>query len=120
MNLKLAGRCALQRALASGRNMVCEGRDQGTIVFPDAIRKFFLEADSRERARRRHRELVQRGARVSLEEVLQAQEARDQRDKARQIAPMVPAADAVLIDSTNLTLEQVVNRMEQGVREHLG
>jgi cytidylate kinase len=111
---------AWQRALASGRNMVCEGRDQGTIVFPDAIRKFFLEADSRERARRRHRELVQRGARVSLEEVLQAQEARDQRDKARQIAPMVPAADAVLIDSTNLTLEQVVNRMEQGVREHLG
>jgi cytidylate kinase len=109
-----------QRALAAGRNMVAEGRDQGTIVFPDAVRKFFLEADPRERARRRHLELAARGEQVSLEEVFESQQARDRRDVARAIAPMVPAPDAVTIDSTHLTLEQVVERMEQQVREHLG
>jgi cytidylate kinase len=106
----------LQRALAAGRNIVCEGRDQGTIVFPDAARKFFLVADPVERARRRHRELLARGQDVPWEEVLAAQQARDARDAARDIAPMVPAADALLLDSTGLTLEQVVDRMEQEVR----
>jgi cytidylate kinase len=109
-----------QRALALGRNMVCEGRDQGTIVFPDAICKFFLKADPRERARRRHRELAERGETLSLDQVLEAQEARDRRDEARHIAPMVPAGDAVILDSTQLTLEQVVERMEQEVRKRLG
>jgi cytidylate kinase len=108
-----------QRALAAGRNMVSEGRDQGTIVFPDAVRKFFLVADPWERARRRHRELTTRGEQISLEEVFASQQARDRRDVARAIAPMVPAPDAVTIDSTHLTLEQVVERMEQDVRKHL-
>ncbi|MCI0462058.1 MAG: (d)CMP kinase [Gemmataceae bacterium] len=106
----------LQRTIAVGRHMVTEGRDQGTIVFPDAARKFFLVADPRERARRRHREMLARGEQVPIEEVLAAQEARDARDAARDIAPMVPAADAILLDSTSLTLEQVVDRMEQEVR----
>jgi cytidylate kinase len=106
----------LQRTIAAGRNMVCEGRDQGTIVFPDAVRKFFLIADPVERARRRHQEMLARGETVSWEEVLAAQQARDAIDTARDIAPMVPAADAVLLDSTGLTLEQVVERMEQEVR----
>jgi cytidylate kinase len=108
-----------QRALAAGRDMVCEGRDQGTIVFPDAICKFFLQADPRERARRRHRELADRGEKVSFDEVLEAQQARDRRDEARHIAPMIPAGDAVILDSTHLTLEQVVERMEQEVRKRL-
>jgi cytidylate kinase len=106
----------LQRSLAAGRNIVCEGRDQGTIVFRDAARKFFLVADPVERARRRHRELLARGQAISWEEVLAAQQARDARDAARDIAPMVPAADALLLDSTGLPLEQVVDRMEQEVR----
>jgi cytidylate kinase len=106
----------LQRALAAGRNVVCEGRDQGTIVFPDAACKFFLVADPAERARRRHREMRARGAAVPWEDVLAAQQARDACDAARDIAPMVPAADALLLDSTGLTLEQVVDRMEQEVR----
>src|SRR6516164_147526 len=101
-----------QRAIAAGRNMVCEGRDQGTIVFPDAARKFFLVADPAERARRRQLEMAQRGESATLEEVLRAQEERDRRDAARDLAPMVPAADAILLDSTGLSAEQVLDRME--------
>jgi cytidylate kinase len=106
----------LQRAIARGRNMVCEGRDQGTVVFPDAECKFFLVADARERARRRQSDLQARGESVSAEDVLHAQEERDRRDAARNLAPMVPAADAIVLDSTSLTLEDVVARMEQEVR----
>jgi cytidylate kinase len=106
----------LQRELAQGRNIVCEGRDQGTIVFPKAECKFFLTADPAERARRRHHELLERGASISLDDVRHSQEARDQRDTRRTIAPMIPAPDAVLLDTTHLTLEQVLERMEQEVR----
>jgi len=109
----------LQRAIAQGRDMVCEGRDQGTIVFPDAECKFFLVADPTERARRRQGEMAKRGERQSLEEILRAQDERDRRDAARDIAPMVPAADATILDSTALTLEQVVERMEQAVRRRM-
>ena len=109
----------MQRALAADRCFVCEGRDQGTIVFPDAICKFFLSADPVARAARRHREMQARGESVPWDEVLAAQKARDARDQARAIAPMIPAADAILLDSTHLTLEQVVDRMEREVRSRL-
>ena len=108
-----------QRQMAEGRNVVTEGRDQGTIVFPHATCKFFLVADPAERARRRHKELVARGQDIPLEEVLRAQEERDRRDAARDIAPMVPAADAIMLDSTGLALEQVVDRMEHEVRQRM-
>lgn len=108
-----------QRAIAEGRNFVCEGRDQGTIVFPDALCKFFLFADPDERAQRRFRELSARGTSVTFEEILAAQRERDARDAARDIAPMVPAADAILLDSTHLPLEEVVERMEREVRRRL-
>ncbi|MCI0380732.1 MAG: (d)CMP kinase [Gemmataceae bacterium] len=108
-----------QRRIAAGRSIVCEGRDQGTVVFPKAECKFFLTADPRERARRRHGELRERGETVTLDEVLQSQEARDRRDAARDIAPMVPADDAILLDSTGLSLDQVVARMEEEVRRRL-
>jgi cytidylate kinase len=106
----------LQRALAAGRDIVCEGRDQGTVVFPDAACKFFLVADPVERARRRQREREARGEVVDLAEVLAAQEARDLRDAARDLAPMRPAADAVVVDSTRLGLDEVVRLMEEEVR----
>jgi cytidylate kinase len=106
----------MQRQIAAGRDMVCEGRDQGTVVFPDAACKFFLVADPVERARRRQREMETRGETVGWQDVLRAQEARDRRDAERDLAPMKPAPDAVLLDSTQLTLEQVVDRMEQEVR----
>jgi CMP/dCMP kinase len=107
----------LQRSVAAGRDMVCEGRDQGTIVFPDAFRKFFLVADPAERARRRQKEMKARGEMHSWEEVLRAQEERDRRDSARDLAPMVPAPDAISVDSTQMTLEQVVDFMEARIRE---
>ena len=82
----------VQRASAAGRNMVCEGRDQGTVVFPDAVCKFFLVALPEERARRRQRELEARGQAVDFAELLAAIQERDRRDAARGIAPMRPAA----------------------------
>jgi cytidylate kinase len=105
-----------QRRLAGGRSIVCEGRDQGTIVFPDARCKFFLVADPKERAVRRHREIQARGENIPFEQVLRDQEARDERDRVRAIAPMIAAADAVVMDSTGLSVEQVVGRMEEIVK----
>lgn len=109
-----------QRRIASGRDMVCEGRDQGTVVFPQAECKFFLVADPKERARRRFRELQARGDSTTFHEVLAAQEARDARDAARGIAPMVPAADAILLDTTELSLDDVVARMVREVWRRQG
>lgn len=106
----------LQRSIADGRNMVCEGRDQGTIVFPEAICKFYLTADPVERARRRQRELVGRGEVVTWQDVLRAQDDRDRRDASRDLAPMVPAGDAITLDSTHFNLDQIVQRMEQEFR----
>jgi cytidylate kinase len=111
---------AWQRHIAAGQNMVTEGRDQGTLVFPDAVCKFFLVADPQERARRRQREMAARGEVVAWEEVLRAQEVRDQRDAARDLAPMVPAHGAIVLDTTHLTLDQVIDRMEQRVRQCRG
>ncbi len=110
---------AWQRQIAAGRKIVCEGRDQGTVVFPDALCKFFLFADPDERARRRHQELTARGETITLDDILQAQKERDARDAARDIAPMVPAADAILLDSTRLTLDDVVKQMENKVRARM-
>jgi cytidylate kinase len=106
----------LQREIAAGRNMVCEGRDQGTVVFPDAVCKFFLVADPEERARRRQRELEARGEAVDFAALLAAIAQRDRRDAARDLAPMRPADDAVVLDSTTQTLEQIVARMETECR----
>jgi cytidylate kinase len=105
-----------QRRIAAGRDIVCEGRDQGTVVFPQAECKFFLVADPAERARRRLRDLQQRGESATFDEVLAAQEIRDARDAARDIGPMVPAADAIRLDSTSWTIEEMVARMEQEAR----
>jgi cytidylate kinase len=105
----------VQQSVAEGRNLVCEGRDQGTVVFPDAERKFFLDADRTERARRRRRELASRGIEIPLSEVLQAQDERDERDAHRALAPMTPAPGAIVLDSTELSPDQVVARMEAEV-----
>jgi cytidylate kinase len=109
----------LQRAIAAGRDVVSEGRDQGTVVFPHAACKFFLIADPAERARRRQLEMESRGERLDLPAVLEAQEIRDRRDAERNLAPMKPAADAIILDSTNQSLKQVVDQMEQAVRRCL-
>jgi len=101
----------LQRRLGAGGGVVVEGRDTGTVVFPHAEAKFFLTASEEERARRRVAELAQTQAPVDFAETLAEIRQRDQRDAGRDVAPMVPAADAVVVDSSTQTLEQVVESL---------
>ncbi len=102
---------ALQRRLGAGGGVVVEGRDTVTVVFPDAGAKFFLTANPQERARRRVDELAATGATVDFAATLRDIEERDQRDASRDVAPMVAAADAVLVDSSTQTLEEVVDSL---------
>jgi cytidylate kinase len=107
----------LQRRLARGHGgVVVEGRDTGTVVFPDAGAKFFLTASPEERARRRAAEL---GAGADVAVVLADIRARDQRDTTRAAAPLRQAEDAVLIESSRLTVDQVVTEMEEQVKRRL-
>lgn len=107
----------LQRESASGHNYVTEGRDQGSEVFPDSECKFFLTADPKERAERRLLELQKRGQSGSIEEVLAQIVDRDERDRAREIGPLVKAEDAVEVDTSSKTIMQVVDFLEQTSRE---
>jgi cytidylate kinase len=100
-----------QRDFAKQEGTVAEGRDTGTVVFPNAEVKIFLTASLEERARRRHKEMVERGITISLEQVKRDIEARDQRDSTRHIAPLRPAPDAVVIDTNHMTLEEVVEEV---------
>ncbi len=109
-----SGLLDLQRRLATApenRGAVLEGRDIGTVVFPDADAKFFLTAAPEERARRRHAELLAKGEASSLEAVLADQQQRDRADSARAVAPLRPAADALQVDTTGLALEAVVENL---------
>jgi cytidylate kinase len=108
---------SLQRSLARGRGVVMEGRDIGTVVFPEASLKVFLTAASEERARRRLEDDQQRGQVVSLEQTIAAIEQRDQLDRGRELSPLVAAPDAVEVDSTNLSADQVVERILALARE---
>jgi cytidylate kinase len=112
------GLLELQRRLgrAAAKGAVLEGRDIGTVVFPDAKGKFFLTADPRVRAERRYRELTAKGTQTTVEAVLAEQERRDRDDASRPVAPLKQAEDAELVDSTHMTLDQVVDRMEQSLR----
>lgn len=110
---------ALQRAFAAEYDVVAEGRDQGTVVFPDALRKFFLTATPEERARRRHAEVAGRGEAATEADVLADLRARDGRDSARAVAPLRPAPDAALVDTTGVSLDEVVARLERDVRRRL-
>ncbi|HVJ84472.1 MAG TPA: (d)CMP kinase [Caulifigura sp.] len=111
---------ARQRELAGVLNFVCEGRDQGTVVFPQAECKFFLTASPEERARRRMQELALTGKHVSFEELLTQQRERDERDVTRSVAPLRPASDAIVIDTTSITLPEVLVRLEKEVRRRMG
>jgi len=106
-----------QRDWSSGRDVVSEGRDQGTIAFPDAEVKFFLDADPLTRAKRRQEELAARGEQVNLDVLLAEQTARDEQDRNRVVAPLRPARDATVIDTTKLSLDEVIDRLEAVVRQ---
>lgn len=108
-----------QRAFAAERDTVTEGRDQGTVVFPDALRKFYLTAAPEERARRRHAELIAQGGDVQFETVLSEMTHRDESDASRRLAPLRPAEGAVMIDSTGRSLEAVIAEMLERIQEVL-
>lgn len=105
-----------QRASAAGSDVVTEGRDQGTVVFPHAECKIFLTADEEERARRRYLDLLGRGEKVTFEEVLTNQRLRDHRDSIRSVGALVKAGDAIEFSTDGLSPEEVVTQLEQIVR----
>lgn len=106
-----------QRHLASkGSGAVLEGRDIGTVVFPDAKTKIFLDASEHERATRRASELRNKGEVVDFQELLQEIRDRDERDRSRDVAPLKPADDADIIDTTGLSIEDVVSRIVEVAR----
>jgi cytidylate kinase len=111
---------ALQRRLGEGQGLVMEGRDIGTVVFPDAPVKVFLTADARERARRRAVELRSQGEQVDEAELAAAIAARDRRDSERATAPLRPAHDAIVVDTTALALDEVVERLHEIAQRRLG
>ena len=106
----------LQRAIGRNGGAVVEGRDIGSVVFPDAPAKFFLTASAQERARRRHAELQARGDRVDFAAILREVEERDARDINRAVAPLVQAADARVIDSSHMTIDEVVTAIVSQTR----
>jgi cytidylate kinase len=105
----------LQRRLAAGGGVVLEGRDTGSVVCPDAEAKFYLDAKLDTRASRRHAELSVRGATAPLEEVRSEIAGRDARDRSRELAPLVKPPDALEVDTTDLTIDEVVERMLDAV-----
>jgi len=102
---------AMQREMGNIGGVVMEGRDIGTNVFPDAEVKIFLTASAEERAQRRYAELLLRGEDVEFEQILADQLERDKRDSERELNPLVIAPDAILLDTSNLTIDQVVEKM---------
>jgi cytidylate kinase len=109
----------LQRKIGKQDRIVAEGRDMGTVVFPDAVCKFFLTAATDERVRRRYRERMARGEPVTKEAVERDLRKRDQQDTNRAIAPLRPAEDAVIIDTTRLNKEAVVEKILSKMKRHI-
>jgi len=94
-------------------SLVTEGRDQGTVVFPEAQFKFYIDASPECRARRRREQLREQGVEIGYEKVLAAQRQRDRRDTDRQVGPLKPAEDAIIVDTSEMTLEEVVEKLYQ-------
>ncbi len=99
-----------QRAFRDRPGLIADGRDMGTVVFPDAPVKIFLDASPEERARRRMLQLQQSGINVNFERLLSEIKERDDRDRNRSVAPLVPAADALVLDSTSMPIEEVIEK----------
>jgi cytidylate kinase len=99
---------ALQRGFRRPPGLVADGRDMGTVVFPDAALKVFLTASAESRAKRRHKQLIEKGISATIPSLLQDLEARDARDASRAVSPLVPAQGAHVLDSTSLTIDETV------------
>lgn len=100
-----------QKAFYQAPGLIADGRDMGTVVFPDAPVKVFLDASAEERAQRRYNQLQDKGFNVSIAQILSEIKERDFRDRNRTVAPLRPAEDALVIDSTSLTIDEVVNQV---------
>jgi CMP/dCMP kinase len=109
----------MQRVMGEAGGVILEGRDIGTVVFPDAEVKFFLFASAEERGRRRYLELAGRGEQVTLEETIAKVVSRDRQDEGREYAPLKQAEDAVPVDSTALSIDEVLEFMERTVKSRL-
>lgn len=111
---------AMQQQMGRDRGVVMDGRDIGTVVFPDAELKIFMTADAEVRARRRYDELTAKGDKVTLEEILQNVIARDKADMEREISPLRRAADAVVLDNSHMTVEEQMEWFMERYRQIVG
>jgi cytidylate kinase len=109
-----------QRAFRKPPGLITDGRDMGTVIFPDAQPKFFLTASVEERAQRRYRQLKKAGVHVSLERILRDIEQRDMRDQQRSVAPLKPAPDAIIIDTTELSIHESLDCILLNIKTSLG
>ncbi|MAM70718.1 MAG: cytidylate kinase [Gammaproteobacteria bacterium] len=100
-----------QRVFRQPPGLVADGRDMGTVIFPDALCKFFLTASPEERAQRRYKQLINKGLSVNLRALLQDIQARDERDSNRAVSPLVPAEDAHVIDTSDLSIDEVFTQV---------
>ncbi len=109
-----------QRAFASAPGLLADGRDMGTVVFPDSRLKIFLTASAEERAKRRHKQLKDKGIDANLPQLVAELKARDERDTGRKTAPLKAADDAILVDTTNMSIDEVVNQVMQMASQRFG
>ncbi len=110
---------ARQRAFLQQPGLVADGRDMGTVVFPDAVLKIYLTASAEERAKRRYKQLKGKGIDVNLPSLVEELRLRDERDMNRQAAPLKPASDAIIIDTTTLDIKQVTNEVMYWVNQRI-
>jgi len=106
-----------QRKIAETENVVMDGRDIGTVILPNADLKFFLSANENERAKRRFLELSEKGQKITLDEVKSQMNVRDKNDSTRKEAPAIPAADAIHIDNSGLTIEETVQKVSEYIEK---
>ncbi len=109
----------LQRNTAKKNNVIMDGRDIGTVIFPDAEVKIFLFASDEIRAERRYKELLEKGIQTTYEEVLSDMQKRDENDRTRAVAPAVPADDAVMLDSSKLNIEETIDEITRIIKSKI-
>lgn len=108
----------VQRKLAEGKNVIMEGRDITTVVFPNANVKIYMDADEKERAKRRYKEMQEKGIQMTYEEVLKNIQIRDKNDKEKEVGALKIAEDAIYIDTTGLSIEEVKDKILNIIKEH--
>ncbi|MDO5053887.1 MAG: (d)CMP kinase [Pasteurella oralis] len=109
----------LQQDFSTAKGLIADGRDMGTVVFPQAQVKLFLDASAEERAKRRYKQLQNKGISGNFDQILAEIKARDFRDRNRAVAPLKPAEDALILDSTSLSIEEVIAQALSYIQQHL-